>query len=70
MRNFVRKTGAGEGIRTLDPNLGKSRSDVFSFKYSNLYCLLKSEHDPKMPNPNPFRARLDFLGDNPRASAG
>jgi hypothetical protein len=44
--------GAGEGIRTLDPNLGKSRSDVLLFIYNNLFCDLKSEHDPKMALPS------------------
>ncbi len=43
------KTGAGEGIRTLDPNLGKSQSDVLLFIYKGLFCGFKSEHDPKMP---------------------
>jgi hypothetical protein len=28
---FIRKTGAGEGIRTLDPNLGKIQLDEILF---------------------------------------
>jgi len=44
----VGKNGAGEAIRTPDPNLGKSRSDVIIFIYNSLYLFFKSEHDPKM----------------------
>ena len=55
-----KENGAGEGIRTLDPNLGKSRSDLFHFNYNALYWLLKSEHDPKMVS---YRSEiLRFLG--------
>ena len=41
-------TGAGEEIRTLDFNLGKSQIDVLCQYINGLYCLFKSEHDPKI----------------------
>ncbi|WP_397587658.1 hypothetical protein [Sandarakinorhabdus limnophila] len=45
---FQATTGAGEEIRTLDFNLGKSQFDVFSGYINGLYRRFKSEHDPKM----------------------
>jgi hypothetical protein len=43
----MRKTGAGEGIRTLDPNLGKIRLDETLLLYQMLIWLLR--------NPNTIR---------------
>ena len=45
--DFLRKTGAGEGIRTLDPNLGKIRLYEISNMNQVLIKFLK--------NPNTFR---------------
>ena len=44
------KTGAGEGIRTLDPNLGNSLTDDISTVLQPvIYVRQISEHDPKIP---------------------
>jgi hypothetical protein len=45
---FQATTGAGEEIRTLDFNLGKSQFDVLYQYINGLYRRFKSEHDPKM----------------------
>ena len=45
--DFPRKTGAGEGIRTLDPNLGKIRLYEIFLLYQIVILLLK--------NPNTIR---------------
>ena len=41
MTEFMRKTGAGEGIRTLDPNLGNLPFYLFdTFRYYAISLLL------------------------------
>jgi hypothetical protein len=46
----ARKTGAGEGIRTLDPNLGKIQVDDILVQFRLIIRVLK--------NPNMIRTRM------------